>query len=331
MVDNMFNFALPKYPLNTQNSMEQQALLFSTQGSRDLALKIAEYYGEELGKQKMLYFSDGEFQPAFEQSVRGTRVFIIGSTFQPSDNLMEMLLLCDAAKRASADKITVVIPYFGYARQDRKDAPRVPIGAKLVAKMLTVAGATRVMTMDLHADQIQGFFEIPVDHLYASTVFIDYIQGLNLDNLTIASPDMGGAKRANNYSKHLDAEIVICHKERKIANQVENMMLIGEVKDRNVILLDDMIDTAGTLAKAAELIMAKGAKSVRAIATHPVLSGNAYERLENSPLVEIAVTDSIPLKNTSVSKIKVLSCAPLFADVMHMVHSKKSISSKFII
>lgn len=331
MVENMFNFALPKYPLNTQYSMEQQALLFSTQGSRDLALKIAEYYGEELGKQKMLYFSDGEFQPAFEQSVRGTRVFIIGSTFQPSDNLMEMLLLCDAAKRASADKITVVIPYFGYARQDRKDAPRVPIGAKLVAKMLTVAGATRVMTMDLHADQIQGFFEIPVDHLYASTVFIDYIQGLNLDNLTIASPDMGGAKRANNYSKHLDAEIVICHKERKIANQVENMMLIGEVKDRNVILLDDMIDTAGTLAKAAELIMAKGAKSVRAIATHPVLSGNAYERLENSPLVEIAVTDSIPLKNTSVSKIKVLSCAPLFADVMHMVHSKKSISSKFII
>jgi len=331
MVENMFNFALPKYPLNTQYSMEQQALLFSTQGSRDLALKIAEYYGEELGKQKMLYFSDGEFQPAFEQSVRGTRVFIIGSTFQPTDNLMEILLLCDAAKRASADKITVVIPYFGYARQDRKDAPRVPIGAKLVAKMLTVAGATRVMTMDLHADQIQGFFEIPVDHLYASTVFIDYIQGLNLDNLTIASPDMGGAKRANNYSKHLDAEIVICHKERKIANQVENMMLIGEVKDRNVILLDDMIDTAGTLAKAAELIMAKGAKSVRAIATHPVLSGNAYERLENSPLVEIAVTDSIPLKNTSVSKIKVLSCAPLFADVMHMVHSKKSISSKFII
>ena len=311
--------------------MEQQALLFSTQGSRDLALKIAEYYGEDLGKQKMLYFSDGEFQPAYEQSVRGARVFIIGSTFQPSDNLMEMLLLCDAAKRASADKITVVIPYYGYARQDRKDSPRVPIGAKLVAKMLTVAGATRVMTMDLHADQIQGFFEIPVDHLYASTIFIDYIKGLNLENLTIASPDMGGAKRANNYSKHLDAEIVICHKERKIANQVENMMLIGEVKDRNVILLDDMIDTAGTLAKAAELIMAKGAKSVRAIATHPVLSGDAYERLENSPLVEIAVTDSIPLKNTSVSKIKVLSCAPLFADVMHMVHSRKSISSKFII
>lgn len=311
--------------------MEQQALLFTTQCSKDLALKIAEYYGEELGKQKVLYFSDGEFQPAFLQSVRGARVFIIGSTYQPADNLMEMLLLCDAAKRASADKITVVIPYFGYARQDRKDAPRVPIGAKLVAKMLTVAGATRVMTMDLHADQIQGFFEIPVDHLYASTIFIDYIKDLKLDNLTIASPDMGGAKRANNYSKHLNAEIVICHKERKIANQVENMMLIGEVEGRNVILLDDMIDTAGTLAKAAELIMSKGAKSVRAIATHAVLSGGAYERLDNSPLVEIAVTDSIPLKNNSVSKIKVLSCAPLFADVMHKVHSKKSISSKFII
>ncbi|HUH36120.1 MAG TPA: ribose-phosphate pyrophosphokinase [Moheibacter sp.] len=311
--------------------MEQQALLFSTRGSHALASKIAEHYGAELGKLNIVDFSDGEFQPAFEQSVRGTRVFIIGSTFQPNDNLMEMLLMCDAAKRASADKITAVIPYYGYARQDRKDAPRVPIGAKLVAKMLTAAGASRVMTMDLHADQIQGFFEIPVDHLYASTVFVDYIQSLNLENLTIASPDMGGAKRANNYSKHLNAEIVICHKERKIANQVENMMLIGEVKDRNVILLDDMIDTAGTLTKAAELIMAKGAKSVRAVATHPVLSGGAYERIQNSPLVEVVVTDSIPLKNNSVSKIKVLSCAPLFADVMHMVHSKKSISSKFII
>lgn len=311
--------------------MEQNALLFSTRTSQILAEKIAENYGEKLGNLKIVDFSDGEFQPAFEQSVRGARVFIIGSTFQPSDNLMELLLMCDAAKRASADKITAVIPYYGYARQDRKDAPRVPIGAKLVAKMLTAAGATRVMTMDLHADQIQGFFEIPVDHLYASTIFVDYIKGLNLDNLTIASPDMGGAKRANNYSKHLNADIVICHKERKRANQVENMMLIGEVEGRNVILLDDMIDTAGTLTKAAELIMEKGAKSVRAVATHPVLSGNAYERIENSPLVEVAVTDSIPLNNYSGSKIKVLSCAPLFADVMHMVHSRKSISSKFII
>ena len=311
--------------------MEQNALLFSTRGSQVLAEKIAENYGEILGKLKIVDLSDGEFQPAFEQSVRGARVFIIGSTFQPSDNLMELLLMCDAAKRASADKITAVIPYYGYARQDRKDAPRVPIGAKLVAKMIAAAGATRVMTMDLHADQIQGFFEIPVDHLYASTIFIDYIQSLNLDNLTIASPDMGGAKRANNYSKHLNADIVICHKERKRANEVENMMLIGEVEGKNVILLDDMIDTAGTLTKAAELIMEKGAKSVRAVATHPVLSGNAYERIENSPLVEVAVTDSIPLKNYSGSKIKVLSCAPLFADVMHMVHSRKSISSKFII
>lgn len=311
--------------------MHQVALLFSTRGSKLLASKIADYYGEKLGNLKIVEFSDGEFQPAFEESVRGARVFIIGSTFQPSDNLMELLLMCDAAKRASADKITAVIPYYGYARQDRKDAPRVPIGAKLVAKMLTAAGATRVMTMDLHADQIQGFFEIPVDHLYASTIFIDYIQNLNLDNLTIASPDMGGAKRANNYSKYLNADIVICHKERKKANEVENMMLIGEVEGRNVILLDDMIDTAGTLTKAAELIMEKGAKSVRAVATHPVLSGNAYERIEKSPLVEVVVTDSIPLKNNSTSKIKVLSCAPLFADVMHMVHSRKSISSKFII
>lgn len=311
--------------------MPQNALLFSTRGSHELATKIADHYGEKLGNLKIVEFSDGEFQPAFEQSVRGARVFIIGSTFQPNDNLMELLLMCDAAKRASADKVTAVIPYYGYARQDRKDAPRVPIGAKLVAKMLSASGATRVMTMDLHADQIQGFFEIPVDHLYASTIFVDYINSLNLDNLTIASPDMGGAKRANNYAKHLNADIVICHKERKVANQVENMLLIGDVIGRNVILLDDMIDTAGTLVKAAELIMSKGAKSVRAIATHPVLSGNAYERLENSLLEEIAVTDSIPLKNNSVSKIKVLSCAPLFADVMHMVHDKKSISSKFII
>lgn len=311
--------------------MHQVALLFSTRGSQILASKIADYYGEKLGNLKIVDFSDGEFQPAFEESVRGARVFVIGSTFQPSDNLMELLLMCDAAKRASADKITAVIPYYGYARQDRKDAPRVPIGAKLVAKMLTAAGATRVMTMDLHADQIQGFFEIPVDHLYASTIFIDYIKNLNLENLTIASPDMGGAKRANNYSKHLNADIVICHKERKRANEVENMMLIGEVEGRNVILLDDMIDTAGTLTKAAELIMEKGAISVRAIATHPVLSGDAYHRIDKSPLVEVVVTDSIPLKNNSISKIKVLSCAPLFADVMHMVHSRKSISSKFII
>lgn len=311
--------------------MEQKALIFATRASRHLAEQIAVNYGQELGKSRIVEFSDGEFQPGFEQSVRGARVFIIGATYQPSDNLMELLLMCDAAKRASAEKITAVIPYFGFARQDRKDSPRVPIGAKLVAKMLQTAGATRIMTMDLHADQIQGFFEIPVDHLYASTIFVDYITSLGLDNLTIASPDMGGAKRANNYAKHFNAEIVICYKERKKANEVANMMLIGEVEGRNVILLDDMIDTAGTLTTAAKLIMDKGAKSVRAFATHAVLSGKAYERIENSPLVEVVVTDTIPLKNHSVSKIKVLSCAPLFADVMHKVHHRQSISSKFII
>lgn len=311
--------------------MQQKALLFSTRGSHDLAMRIAEYYGEELGLSEVLQFSDGEFQPAFKQSVRGTRVFLIGSTFQPHDNLMELLMMCDAAKRASADKVTAVIPYFGYARQDRKDAPRVPIGAKLVAKMLTAAGATRIMTMDLHADQIQGFFEIPVDHLYASSIFIDYITKLGLSDITIASPDMGGAKRANNYARHLNCDIVICYKERRKANQVHNMTLIGEVENKNVILLDDMIDTAGTLAKASELIMERGAKSVRAIATHAIFSGDAYQRIQDSPLVEVAVTDSIPLKKDAISKIKVLSCAPLFADVMQMVHNSKSISSKFII
>ena len=314
-----------------KQTMEQPAFLFSTRGSKDLATKIADHYGQELGNLKVVEFSDGEFTPAFEQPIRGGRVFLIGSTHQPTDNLMELLLMCDAAKRASAKSITAVIPYYGFARQDRKDAPRVPIGAKLVAKMLMSAGATRVMTMDLHADQIQGFFEIPVDHLFASTIFVEYIKGLGLDNICIASPDMGGAKRANTYAKHLNADIVICHKERKVANQVDNMMLIGEVEGKNVILVDDMIDTAGTLAKAAELIMSKGAKSVRAIATHGILSGPAFERLQDSMLTEIAVTDSIPLKNSSVSKIKVLSCAPLFADVMHLVHDNKSISQRFVI
>lgn len=311
--------------------MQQKALLFSTRSSLDLSRKIAEYYGEELGESDVLQFSDGEFQPAFKQSVRGTRVFLIGSTHQPHDNLMELLMMCDAAKRASADKITAVIPYFGYARQDRKDAPRVPIGAKLVAKMLTVAGATRVMTMDLHADQIQGFFEIPVDHLYASSIFLNYIENLGLDNISIASPDMGGAKRANNYARFLNSDIIICYKERRKANQIHNMTLIGEVENKNVILLDDMIDTAGTLTKASELIMERGAKSVRAIASHAIFSGDAFQRIQSSPLSEVAVTDSIPLKNNTISKIKVLSCAPLFADVMQMVHNSKSISSKFII
>lgn len=309
---------------------EQATYLFSTRTSKALAEKIAAHYGQELGKINFQEFSDGEFEPILDQSVRGGRVFLIASTFPPADNLLELLLMMDAAKRASAKSITVVIPYYGLARQDRKDKPRAPIGAKLVANLLTAAGATRIMTMDLHADQIQGFFEIPVDHLYASTIFIDYINSLHLDNLTIASPDMGGAKRAKNYAGHLGAEVVIAYKERKKANVVEEMFLIGDVKDRNVILIDDMIDTGGTLCKAADILIANGAKTVRAMATHGVFSGKAYENINNSQLEEVIVTDTIPVKDLS-SKIKVLSCAPLFADVMKMVHEHKSISDKFII
>lgn len=310
---------------------EQASYLFSTRTSKVLAEKIAQFYGQGLGKINFQEFSDGEFEPVLDQSVRGGRVFLIGSTFPPADNLLELLLMIDAAKRASAKSVTVVLPYYGLARQDRKDQPRAPIGAKLVANLLTAAGATRIMTMDLHADQIQGFFEIPVDHLYASTIFIDYIQQLNLENLTIASPDMGGAKRAKNYAGHLGADVVIAYKERKKANQVDEMFLIGDVEGRNVILIDDMIDTAGTLCKAADILMANGALSVRAMATHAVLSGKAYENIENSKLSEVIVTDTIPVKTELSSKIKVLSCAELFADVMEMVHEHKSISDKFII
>ena len=311
-------------------SSHQASYLFSTRTSKDLAEKIAFHYGQELGKINFQEFSDGEFEPVLDQAVRGGRVFLIGSTFPPADNLLELLLMIDAAKRASAKNITVVLPYFGLARQDRKDKPRVPIGAKLVANLLTTAGATRVMTMDLHADQIQGFFEIPVDHLYASAIFVEYINSLNLDDLTIASPDMGGAKRAKNYANHLGADIAICYKERKKANEIAEMTLIGNVENKNVILIDDIVDTAGTLCKAADIIVEKGAKSVRAIATHGVLSGKAYENIEKSKLQEIIITDSIPLKNNLSSKIKVLSCAPLFADVMNLVHNKKSINDKFI-
>ena len=260
---------------------DQASYLFSTRTSKVLAEKIAQHYGQDLGKIKFQDFSDGEFEPVLDQTVRGGRVFLIGSTFPPADNLLELLLMIDAAKRASAKSITVVLPYYGLARQDRKDQPRAPIGAKLVANLLTAAGATRIMTMDLHADQIQGFFEIPVDHLYASTIFIDYIQKLNLDNLTIASPDMGGAKRAKNYASHLGAEVVIAYKERKKANVIEEMFLIGDVVGKNVILIDDMIDTAGTLCKAADILIEKGAKSVRAMATHGVLSEKATKILKN--------------------------------------------------
>lgn len=309
----------------------QASYLFSTRTSKVLAEKIAQHYGQDLGKIKFQDFSDGEFEPVLDQTVRGGRVFLIGSTFPPADNLLELLLMIDAAKRASAKSITVVLPYYGLARQDRKDKPRAPIGAKLVANLLTAAGATRIMTMDLHADQIQGFFEIPVDHLYASSIFIEYIQSLQLDNLTIASPDMGGAKRAKNYAGHLGAEVVIAYKERKKANVIEEMFLIGDVVGKNVILIDDMIDTAGTLCKAADILMEKGAKSVRAMATHAVFSGKAYENIEKSKISEVIVTDTIPVKSELSSKIKVLSCAELFADVMKMVHEHKSISDKFII
>ena len=303
--------------------------LFACSQSVELAKKIAKEYDAELGNVITTKFSDGEFQPAFEESVRGRRIFLIGSTFPNADNLMEMLLMLDAAKRASARHITAVIPYFGWARQDRKDKPRVPIAAKMIAKLLESAGATRIVTMDLHADQIQGFFEIPVDHLYASTIFLPYLKTLNLDNLTIASPDMGGSKRAYAYAKHMQSDVVICYKQRAKANVISHMELIGNVEGKNVVLVDDMVDTAGTLTKAADLMIERGALSVRAICTHAILSGNAYDNIEKSQLRELIVTDSIPLINSS-SKIKVLSCADLFADVMKKVHNNESISSNFI-
>ena len=303
--------------------------IFACTQSTELAGKIAQAYGIELGNVIFSRFSDGEFQPSFEESVRGARVFIIGSTHPTSENLMEMLLMIDAAKRASAKHITAVMPYFGWARQDRKDKPRVPIAAKLVANLLETAGATRVITMDLHADQIQGFFEIPVDHLYASTIFVPYIKSLNLENLCVASPDMGGSKRAHSYAKFLNSDVVICYKQRKKANVIEKMELIGDVEGKNVILVDDMVDTAGTLVKASEIMKDKGAVSVRAICTHAILSGNAVEKVENSPMEELIVTDSIP-HDSLPKKIHVLSCDKLFADVMRSVHEHASISNKFL-
>ena len=305
------------------------AKIFSCTQSTDLSKKIAKYFGAELGNVNFSHYSDGEFQPSFEESVRGARLFIIGSTQPNSENLMELLLMIDAAKRSSARHITAVIPYFGWARQDRKDKPRVPIGAKLIANLIEAAGATRLITMDLHADQIQGFFEKPVDHLYASTIFIPYIQSLNLKKLTIASPDMGGSKRAYAYSRFLKSNVVICYKQRKKANVVSHMELIGKVEGKNVIIVDDMVDTAGTLTKAADLMVERGAKSVRAICTHGILSGNAYENIEKSKLKELIVTDSIAQEKKS-GKVKVLSCAKLFADVMQNVNSNKSINSFFI-
>ena len=306
-----------------------EAKIFACTQSTEIGENIAKAYGVKLGKVIFHNFSDGEFQPSFEESIRGSRIFLIGSTQPSSDNLMELLLMIDAAKRASARHITAVMPYFGWARQDRKDKPRVPIGAKLIAKLLETAGATRIITMDLHADQIQGFFEKPVDHLYASTIFIPYLESLNLSDLTIASPDMGGSKRAYAYSKFLKSDVVICYKQRKKANIISHMELIGNVEGKNVVLVDDMVDTAGTLTTAADLMMERGAISVRAICTHPLLSGKAYERIENSKLKELIISDSIPVKNKS-KKIKVLSTANLFAEVMKNVHNNKSINPFFI-
>ncbi len=311
-------------------STESPIKIFACSASKNIGEKIAEKYGISLGKTSLLKFSDGEFQPSFDETVRGATVFIIQSTIPPAENLFELLLLIDAARRASAYKIVAVIPYFGFARQDRKDKPRVSIGSKLIANLLSAAGIDRVMTMDLHADQIQGFFDVPVDHLYASSIFVKYIENLKLENLAIASPDMGGAKRVNAYSKHFNSSMIFCHKSRKKANEVGEMTAIGDVEGKNIILLDDMIDTAGTITKAADMMMEKGALSVRAIITHPVLSGPAYERIENSSLEELVVTDTIPLRK-KCNKIKVLSIADIFAEVIDNVYNYRSISDKFII
>ncbi|MBE6210336.1 MAG: ribose-phosphate pyrophosphokinase [Rikenellaceae bacterium] len=303
---------------------------FTGRASRYLAEKIVESYGTTLGKCDVLQFSDGEFQPRFDESIRGCTVFIIQSTFPPMDNLMELLMMIDAARRASAYKVIAVMPYFGWARQDRKDRPRVPITAKLVANMLVAAGCDRVMTMDIHADQIQGFFDVPVDGLYASGIFIPYIKKLGIEDLSIAAPDMGGAKRASNYAKALDAPIIISHKTRAKANVVGSMTAIGDVEGRNIIIVDDMIDTAGTICMAADMLMERGAKSVRAAITHPVLSGQAYERINASALEEVIVTDTIPLNpEKDLHKFTVLSVADIFADVIERVHNYKEISSLF--
>jgi len=303
---------------------------FAGRESKYIAEKIAQKFGSELGKSTVTVFSDGEFQPSFEETVRGCKVFIIQSTFPPVENLMELLLMADAAKRASAHEVIAVVPYFGWARQDRKDKPRVSIGAKLVADMLNVSGIDRIMTMDLHADQIQGFFNMHVDHIYASTIFVPYVKSLNLSDMVVAAPDMGGTKRANAYSRFLGTEMAICYKLRKQANVIEHITVIGEIENKNVIIVDDMIDTAGTICLASEMMLNKGAKSVRVVATHPVFSGKAYERINNSVITEVIVSDSIPLKQQS-PKIKVITIADLFADIINKVYNYQSISSNFIV
>jgi ribose-phosphate pyrophosphokinase len=304
--------------------------IFAGRASEQLATNIAKSFGASLGDVKVSVFSDGEFQPSFEETVRGQDVFIVQSTMPPTENLFELLLLVDAARRASARKIIAVIPYFGFARQDRKDKPRVAIGAKLVANMLMAAGVDRVMTMDLHADQIQGFFEVPVDHLFASTLFFKEVEKLDQQNLVVAAPDAGGAKRANSYAKNLNCGLALCHKHRKKANEIAEMTVIGDVMGKDVVIIDDMCDTAGTLTTAADLLIEKGAKSVRAFTTHAVLSGPAFERINASKLTELIVTDTIPLQKHS-DKIRVVSVADLFADVIKRLVNNESISSHFVI
>ncbi|MCX2742472.1 ribose-phosphate pyrophosphokinase [Mangrovivirga sp. M17] len=302
---------------------------FSGSGSAELSEKISHFYGKPLGSISHQKFSDGEISASFNESVRGCDVFLIQSTFPPSDNIMELLLMIDAARRASAKYVTVVMPYFGYARQDRKDKPRVGVGAKLMANLLTAAGADRIMTCDLHAGQIQGFFDIPLDHLDASSIFVPYLRSLKLENVVFAAPDVGSTGRARRYAQHFNAEMVICDKHRKRANEIASMQVIGNVEDADVILVDDIVDTAGTICKAASILKEKGAKSVRAVITHPVLSGKAYENIENSVLEEMVVTDTIPLKKES-EKIKVLTVSDLFAKAIRKIHDHESISSLFI-
>ncbi len=304
--------------------------VFSGTKSQYMAEEICKELGVELGKMNIQRFADGEFEVSFEESIRGCEVYLVQSTFPNTDNLMELLLMIDAAKRASAHSIIAVIPYFGWARQDRKDKPRVSIAAKLVADLLSAAGVNRVITMDLHADQIQGFFNVPVDHLYASSVFIPYINSLNLEDMVIATPDVGGAKRANSYAKYLDVPLVLCHKQRAKANVVEKMTVIGEVEGKNVILVDDMVDTAGTITKAADLMMENGAKSVRALCSHAIMSDPASERVTNCALTEMIFTNSIPFTK-DCKKATILSVAHLFADTIRRVHENKSISSQYLI
>ena len=305
--------------------------LFACNGSRAFAEQIAQKLNTKLGDSELTVFSDGEFQPQFTESVRGSAVFIVQSTNPPADSLFELLLMIDAARRASAYKVIAVIPYFGWARQDRKDRPRVSIASKLVANMLTAAGCDRVMTCELHAAQIQGFFDIPVDHLWASSIFIPYIKAMNLDNLSIASPDMGGAKKANIYAKHLNAPLIICHKDRSKANVIGSMTAIGEIEGRNVVIVDDMVDTAGTITKCAEVLMERGALSVRAVCTHPILSGPAYDRINASAIQEFLVADTIPLQaDKDNSKFTVLSMTGLFADVIDRIYHNEPVSDLFI-